>query len=360
MPRGFLVKRHRYATGHPLSEAVQQSVVDPHHDHHRDHRDHRDHHDHELPLPLIKRYRSYSDADSEDQRSDSSTSELDLCVPRRPLTTYLGPPTAMLYGFAKAPHSTLPQVMPLALTKSPLLPSPSTPPTRDDHYSALPTSALERAPSPVVLDLRHRPSVSAIATLLTSATKCLSQTVGHKSPATGPEGQLTSGPTVQAICPRTLSKKKRKPDPETTAHHNAAHKRHKAVRKLAFDEKKSSPVSGTFIRDSDSEDDLPGRSSDLVRRTGDIDPALNVVVITDEAREEIAKIENKIGDYVCMLCHERYEDAFGLAQHRCSRIVHVEYRCSECDKVFNCPANLASHRRWHKPRAGQTSVAVKA
>ncbi|KAH1008094.1 hypothetical protein HUJ04_005238 [Dendroctonus ponderosae] len=120
-------------------------------------------------------------------------------------------------------------------------------------------------------------------------------------------------------------------------------KKSKATRKLNFDEDNSSPVSGTIIRELRPDEHL-------VVRKGDIDPAFNVVEVTEEAKAELAKIENHIGDYVCRLCKELYEDAFGLAQHRCSRIVHVEYRCPECDKVFNCPANLASHRRWHKPR----------
>ncbi|CAL4089781.1 unnamed protein product [Meganyctiphanes norvegica] len=121
-------------------------------------------------------------------------------------------------------------------------------------------------------------------------------------------------------------------------------KRAKAVRKLNFDEDKTSPVSGTIIRE------LAEGEEPLAVRKGDIDPEYNVVEITEEAKTELAKIENRIGDYVCRLCKEMYDDAFGLAQHRCCRIIHVEYRCPECDKVFNCPANLASHRRWHKPK----------
>ena len=124
-------------------------------------------------------------------------------------------------------------------------------------------------------------------------------------------------------------------------------KKPKSARKIQFDEDKSSPVSGTIIKQWD-EGEQPDNTKKVV--CGDIDSTLNIVDATPEARAEIEKIENKIGDYICQLCKEFYDDAFQLASHRCSRIVHIEYRCPECDKVFNCPANLASHRRWHKPR----------
>lgn len=122
------------------------------------------------------------------------------------------------------------------------------------------------------------------------------------------------------------------------------HKRVKAVRKLKFDEKKSSPVSGTIIRALEEID------SNIPLESGDIDPQYNIVEVTEEAKAELAAIPNVIGAYLCKLCQIEFEDAFCLARHRCSCIVLLEYRCPECGKRFNCPANLASHRRWHKPK----------
>ncbi|ELU01112.1 hypothetical protein CAPTEDRAFT_219688 [Capitella teleta] len=130
-------------------------------------------------------------------------------------------------------------------------------------------------------------------------------------------------------------------------------KKTKAQRKIHFDEDNSSPVSGTIIRDA------PNEQNGFKVCSGDIDSSLNLVEVTPEARAELEKIDNKIGDYICQLCRDKFEDAFQLAQHKCSRIVHVEYRCPECDKVFNCPANLASHRRWHKPRPNGSTAQSK-
>lgn len=138
--------------------------------------------------------------------------------------------------------------------------------------------------------------------------------------------------------------------PKTQARKLAKPKKQKANRKLNFDEDKSSPVSGTIIRDRSELD------AHVMVQKGDIDPMYNVVEVTEEAKAELAKIENKIGDYICRLCNEMYKDAFSLAQHRCSCIIHVEYKCPECEKVFNCPANLASHRRWHKPKVPVTKT----
>lgn len=80
-----------------------------------------------------------------------------------------------------------------------------------------------------------------------------------------------------------------------------------------------SPIAGTRITDWDEYEKWKE-----VR--GDIEPTMNYVEITPEAIEEIRKIKNIIGDYICQLCKIKYENAFALAMHKCPRVVHIEFR----------------------------------
>ncbi|XP_035686869.1 insulinoma-associated protein 1a-like [Branchiostoma floridae] len=152
------------------------------------------------------------------------------------------------------------------------------------------------------------------------------------SPASGgPREKYSDTPS-----PNSGSAKRPHPDGERKP--KSPIKKSKAVRKINFDEDTTSPVLGLRITQAPAEQE---KQKD--KDKGDSNN--NSSKTTNSTNKKPGG-----GAFVCQLCKEEYTDPFTLAQHKCSRIVRVEYRCPECDKVFNCPANLASHRRWHKPR----------
>uniref|UniRef100_A0A0N4ZY97 C2H2-type domain-containing protein n=1 Tax=Parastrongyloides trichosuri TaxID=131310 RepID=A0A0N4ZY97_PARTI len=169
------------------------------------------------------------------------------------------------------------------------------------------------------------------------------------------QGTLTIDEKGKSISPLPLTplpsigKGKKRPSNENNI--GPKEKKSRQIRKIiAADTETNSPVSGMYIKDASE------LSAEDLQKAADIDETAAYVEISEESRREIAKIHENdtIGDSVCALCKVKFEDVFKLAMHKCPRIMHEEYRC-ECNKVFSCPANLASHRRWHKPKSTDSS-----
>jgi len=315
MPRGFLVKRHELLSAfpHPLHPPHPQYTPFNHP------QDPLDLTSHRKPTPttpispkkLSARVWRPALPDDDPEPSPAEPSQVE------PSPTRLCLEAALRWYQQRLFHPPTP-IYPSSLAS--LFVTPSVATHCPSPISPLPPSDASSCPSPTSSDAHDAPQDLSVK----SATK-----------ATSP------APATPAPTPSTSKKR------NSAAAASPASKKVKAVRRLTFDDELVSPVSGTIITAD------VGSVDGMIVRPGDIDPAFNIVDITDEARAELAKIDNKIGDYLCRLCRAVFDDAFALAQHRCPRIVHVEYRCPECDKVFNCPANLASHRRWHKPRNTQ-------
>ncbi|XP_047193925.1 insulinoma-associated protein 1a [Hippoglossus stenolepis] len=297
MPRGFLVKRNRKTN--PVSYRVRS--------------------DEEDAEPAA------ADAPPSLPPSSSSSSASLFSVPVRAQT-----PTPTCGAAATAPEQGARPVQfgnPEAVYQP--LYSPTRPVSQEHERSYFesrfhlgsPVSA-ESFPTPAALtamDHLFAPVDLKIASSNSSRT-------GTSSSSTGPTSSSTrTHPTSSSTRTHPAAGTKR-PSSDTERKSKPASKKTKAFRKLHFeDDVTTSPVLGLKIKEAPV-DQKPLRPPSA---GGDHHP---------------------LGEFVCQLCREAYVDPFALAQHKCSRIIRVEYRCPECDKVFSCPANLASHRRWHKPK----------
>ncbi|XP_064365956.1 insulinoma-associated protein 1 [Dromaius novaehollandiae] len=209
--------------------------------------------------------------------------------------------------------------------------SPTRPVSREKYLErgfslGSPISA-ESFPAPAV------PSTMDSLLFAPAELKLWAAAAGHAEPppAAGP----APPPLPPAVRPPPPAKRPLGPAAEPSKPKAPAGKKAKAIRKLTFeDEVTTSPVLGLKIKEGPVEAPAKARGGP---GSGGCRP---------------------LGEFICQLCKEEYGDPFALAQHKCSRIVRVEYRCPECDKVFSCPANLASHRRWHKPRPSPATKAA--
>ncbi|KAF0878474.1 insulinoma-associated protein 2 [Crocuta crocuta] len=219
-------------------------------------------------------------------------------------------------------------------------PGPSPSPTKPAG-AELRRAFLERCLSSPVSAESFPGGAAAVAAFSSSAAPAAAPTSGEQFllplRAPFPEPELHPDPaplsaTLQGLKRAAGNERRAKAPPGCASGPVAAGvKKPKAMRKLSFaDEVTTSPVLGLKIKEEE-----PGAPS-----------------------RGLGGSRTPLGEFICQLCKEQYADPFALAQHRCSRIVRVEYRCPECDKVFSCPANLASHRRWHKPRPAAANAAT--